>query len=582
MSFFFRRHKKTRPEPKNSPPQEPQKNFSPQKHVVLIGFMGAGKTSVGEILAELLGRPFVDLDDVLEDEFKSTIPQVFQTLGEEAFRQKEKEVLYNLINFSNSPKVIALGGGAILNPHSRTLLKEKTHTFYLSVDAPLTLWERITSQATPISSRPLAQDRNKFLKLYHDRLPLYEETGIPVRAEEPPNEVARIIAAKIFQKKPAILEVTTHKTQVLHTFFRTIDVLKALPELVGNRRALLLLDHALNHEIAPFQEVLGSNGHIFQTLGRGEGVKTLLELNLIFEALSKNTFDRSDWLIVRGGGSLSDLGGLAAGLYKRGIKTLFLPTTLLAAVDASIGGKAALNFQGAKNQVGLFHLPEEVWLDGEVLFELPEFLISEGLVEAFKTGLIADTALLNLIVEGIEALLPRGPLGPQIQHTERSLLLEIAYRSAVAKMQIVAQDFREEKGLREILNLGHTFGHVVESFYASSSDPVSHGRAVALGLSVALKFSEKHLQFPRDKSLLYQRLCLRLASDEFPPLPPEVETLRLLTQDKKIREGLLKFVGLKKPGEPVVLQSSPVEIASLAQEVEMSINSGELTPYQRD
>jgi 3-dehydroquinate synthetase len=213
-------------------------------------------------------------------------------------------------------------------------------------------------------------------------------------------------------------------------------------------------------------------------------------------------------------------------------------------VDAAIGGQAAVNLAGAKNQVGLFHLPREVWIDPEVLGKLPTALKLEGLVEAYKTGLLFDPSLADLIASDLKALVDGDLLA----------ITEVVYRSAAAKATLVAQDLREERGLRDVLNLGHTYGHAVESFNASSLSParVSHGQAVALGLAVALEYSARHQGLDPQTTKEGVKLCKLLCGGNFPPAPSSREAERLLSFDKKIRAGRLRFVALKKPGKPII------------------------------
>jgi 3-dehydroquinate synthetase/shikimate kinase len=549
--------------------------------------MGAGKSSVGPLLSSLLRRSFLDLDSLLEREFGQTIPQVFSAplLGEEAFRLKEKELLAKLLHARGRPAVIALGGGAILNPQTRASLQSQANVFYLAAPVPGLLWDRLQKEdgGGPAAQRPLARDREAFTRLYRKREPLYAETGIPVDCSPAPEEVAQKIAGLLLAQKPEVLSVSSAESSTLKTFRSRGELLRALPELVGDRRSLVLLDHALYAERPLLEEALGRRALIYQTQARGEAAKTLAELEGICAVLSQNSFDRSDWVIARGGGSLSDLGAMAAGLFKRGLNLLLSPTTLLASVDAAIGGKTAVNFQGGKNQLGLFYLPREVWLDGETLASLNWTLVAEGLTEAFKTGLLLDGALAELIFQEIESLLPVPTLAATGSEdpwsSDLPLLLHVAHRSATAKIKVASQDFREEKGIRDILNLGHTYGHAVESFGALAPIRVSHGRAVSLGLAVALGYSRKRLGLDPSFALRAQKLCLRLAGGEFPPFPPPEYAFSLLAQDKKIRAGALKFVVLPQVGAPQVIRLQPQEIVDAAQEVAAEAADWARTPY---
>ncbi|MDR0880929.1 MAG: 3-dehydroquinate synthase [Candidatus Adiutrix sp.] len=322
-----------------------------------------------------------------------------------------------------------------------------------------------------------------------------------------------------------------------------------LRALTAPRRGLILLDQAFRAEAETWARELPGFQVIFPTRP-GEEAKTLDEARLILTALAEAGLSRDDWLIVRGGGSLTDLGALAAGLYQRGLRLILVPTTLLGAVDAAVGGKTAVNFNGAKNQVGHFYLPQNVLVDLKSLATLPRERLAEGLVEAYKTGLLFDPAL---------AALAEDQAGPILEGDLR-LTAEVARRSYAAKAALVARDFREEKGLRDVLNLGHTFGHLAESFYAPS---LSHGRAVALGLRVAAEMSVARYGLSPVTAGRMAETARRLGGPA-PPLPDQAAALNLLRADKKIRAGCLRFVFLEAPGRPLVADSSPEELLAAA------------------
>jgi 3-dehydroquinate synthetase len=223
----------------------------------------------------------------------------------------------------------------------------------------------------------------------------------------------------------------------------------------------------------------------------------------------------------------------------------------LGAVDAAVGGKTALNFGGAKNQVGHFYLPERVLVDLASFHSLPRARLAEGLAEAYKTGLLFDHSLADLVDRRSKELLAGN----------QELLAEAARRSFSAKAALVARDFREEKGLREILNLGHTYGHVAEAHAG-----LAHGRAVALGLAVAAELSRDRAGFPAKEAARLKAVASRLGGP-WPPPVPEDAARRLLSADKKIRNGQIRFVALAEVERPVVLEVSADEILNAAARV---------------
>jgi 3-dehydroquinate synthetase len=235
-----------------------------------------------------------------------------------------------------------------------------------------------------------------------------------------------------------------------------------LRRLTRGRRGIILLDHAFRAEAEDWRAAFPGFGLAF-TARRGEAAKTWGEARRLLIRLAKAGLARDDWLVVRGGGSLSDLGAFCAGLHRRGLKLILVTTTLLGAVDAAVGGKTALNFGGAKNQIGHFYLPDRVLVDLASFQSLSRARLAEGLAEAYKTGLLFDRGLAELVAQRSGDLLAGDP----------DLLAEMVWRSFTAKAALVARDFREEKGFRDVLNLGHTYGHVVEA-----QTGLSHGRAV--------------------------------------------------------------------------------------------------------
>jgi 3-dehydroquinate synthetase len=316
-------------------------------------------------------------------------------------------------------------------------------------------------------------------------------------------------------------------------------------ELTRGRRGLILMDRNFEPEAGAWREAFPGFTVMFPSVA-GEAAKSLEEAARVLEALAAHSLNRDDWLIARGGGSVTDLGGFCAGLYQRGLKLGLIPTTLLGAVDAAVGGKTAVNFAGAKNQLGHFYLPRFVLADLPAIRALPEARLAEGLAEAYKTGLLFDPRL-SAMVEGWAG--------------EPGGLAEIIRRSVHAKAALVAQDFREEKGLREVLNLGHTFGHVAESFYSG----LSHGRAVALGLAVMAQLSRAHGLDDAEAGRITS--VARRLGGPWPASLSAEEFYRRLKADKKNRGGRPRFIVLKAPQQPEVIEAAPEEIWSAAVEV---------------
>ena len=263
----------------------------------------------------------------------------------------------------------------------------------------------------------------------------------------------------------------------------------------------------------------------------GEQHKSLQTVQRIWKVLMKHHADRNALLINLGGGVVTDLGGFAASTYKRGIKFINVPTTLLAMVDAAIGGKTGIDFGGAKNQIGTFADAEEVLINPDFLKTLPTRELLSGLSETIKYGFIADSKLLQADLENYEQyILPAGEI----------------------KRGIVAQD-PYETGIRKILNFGHTYGHAFESHCLATDCPLLHGEAVALGMAAALWLSVKQFGLNKNTLLDFEKqLSLLLSEAEIAFSESDADSvLSYLVHDKKSKGDQPRFVLLKAIGEPV-------------------------------
>jgi 3-dehydroquinate synthetase/shikimate kinase len=530
-----------------------QPRLDAERHVFLTGFMGAGKTTAGRLLAETLRRPFVDMDEELEKSHQKSVQEIFGSFGEDFFRAAESALLLTLMN-RDRPLVVSTGGGLVEDAANRQALKSAL-TFFLDVP-PEIAWGRLNTEQKTL--RPLAQDWAHFKKRHSRRRPLYLECGRVTPASQTPEQVVEYIRDYVLEEPPLTLTAEGH-TSTIRTYVPSERLESLVSNLIGQRRILAVTDHFFKDKTDAFAKAM-PQAKVYHTAHRGEGAKTLAEASEILSAMADSKLDRSDFLIARGGGSLTDLGGFCAGLFRRGLNLVLAPTTLLGAVDAAVGGKTAVNLRGAKNQAGLFHLPREVWIDPWILAELPSQLTDEGLVEAFKTGLLFDIELSSLINRQLE----------NIRLGDLPLLTEVIHRSAKAKAALVEKDFREEKSIRDVLNLGHTYGHVIESFHAPQ---VSHGKAVAFGLAVALEFSRLNQGLDPDTAKAASCLCFKLSGGRFPPNPPAEAVKSLLGFDKKIRAGRLKFVALTAPGQPVVVEAEPSEVIKAAETVAKTFQS---------
>ncbi|HEV8685808.1 MAG TPA: bifunctional shikimate kinase/3-dehydroquinate synthase [Gaiellaceae bacterium] len=398
------------------------------KHVALVGFMGAGKTTVGEEVAARIGRPFVDLDRAVEDATGHAIPKLFEQ-GEALFRAKEANVTLDKLR-SPEPMVLALGGGAVGSAQVRDALRERALTVLLDVSVD-DAWARAR-----VGDRPLARNELTFRALYEKRRPLYDEVA-DTRAQ---NADDVVLAAAAVHVEPGSLA--------------------RLGELIPAGAAALVSDaHVAGIYGADAQLALGGRLSSVHELPAGEDAKTIESVSRLWHELR---LDRGGVLVALGGGCSTDAAGFVAATYMRGVRWAAVPTSLVGQVDAAIGGKTAIDLPEGKNLVGAFHWPARTVIDPALLETLPDRERREGLAEVVKTGLLAGERLWEL---------------PEP---------ELVRRCATFKAAVCLRD-PHERGERAILNLGHTFAHALEA--AAGYEGVTHGQAVALGLLAALRLS---------------------------------------------------------------------------------------------
>jgi shikimate kinase/3-dehydroquinate synthase len=326
------------------------------RHVALIGFMGAGKTTLGALAALRLGRRFIDLDRELEGALQQTIPELFEQRGEAEFRLLEAEATLSAL-CNERPAVLALGGGAVETPSIRRALRENALTVLVDVD-PKTAWTRIGR-----SARPLARDEESFHALFGRRQPLYAETA---------DAIALDVDGIVLAAAGIIVEEGS---------------LARLPELVPDGEVEVMADATV---LGLHRPPLEAPVH---ALRGGEEAKSLGAVERLWRELA---LGRDGTIVAFGGGCTTDAAGFAAATYLRGVGWVAVPTTLVGQVDAAIGGKTAVNLPEGKNLVGAFYWPLRTVIDPALLETLPESERRAGMAEVVKTGLLAGEPLWEL------------------------------------------------------------------------------------------------------------------------------------------------------------------------------------------
>lgn len=508
--------------------------------------MGSGKTSVGREVAERLGWGFVDLDEEFTQAASVTIPEFFATHGEAAFRDKECELLDHILNNKAAMRdlVVALGGGTLESSRARKMLAERGGVVLLDVD-PETAWARVKR-----SDRPLAADERQFRALLTRRRATYREAADWVLSvgfrsvEELAEEVVEFVTTsgddwgRLWGRRLRL----GARTSLVVGGLNALDTLTARARRSRERGSRVFVISDANVMAAWGDHVLAGMGSdpadSALVLEAGEASKSVATLHRCWDWLAECGARRDDTLVALGGGVVGDLAGFVAATYQRGISLWQIPTTLLAQVDSSVGGKTAVNLEAGKNLVGAFYQPDLVVADPATLTTLPDEEYLGGLGEVVKYALLISPAFLD----GLEAA------SGAIAGRDTRLVGDLIKACVFYKADVVEEDERETDR-RAVLNLGHTTAHALEVTQGYGS--LGHGRSVALGLLVALAISERLLGLdPRVRS----RIRALLASLGLPTttrLPTVEAVLAAVRHDKKARAGSSGFVGLKEVGMPV-------------------------------
>ncbi|MFE7647827.1 3-dehydroquinate synthase [Streptomyces phaeoluteigriseus] len=526
--------------------------------VVLVGPMGVGKSTVGQQLADRLGVAYRDTDDDIVAGQGRAIADIFVEEGEPAFRAVEKAAVLRAL--AEHDGVLALGGGSILDEETRGLLAGQ-RVVYLSMDV-----EEAVKRTGLNAARPLlaVNPRKQWRELMEARRHLYEAVATAVVPTDgrTPEEVTQAaldaleLTASTGGQLPDPRPEDVMASQVTrirvggsagsesYEVLVGRQLLGELAGLIGDRAKRVAVIHP--EALADTGEALradlaeqGFEGVAIQ-VPNAEEAKTAEVAAYCWKALGQSGFTRTDVVVGVGGGSTTDLAGFVAGTWLRGVRWIAIPTTVLAMVDAAVGGKTGINTAEGKNLVGAFHPPAGVLCDLAALDSLPANDYVSGLAEVIKAGFIADPAILDLIEADPEAA--RTPAGP---HTA-----ELIERSIRVKADVVSSDLRES-GLREILNYGHTLAHAIEK---NERYKWRHGAAVSVGLHFAAELGRlagrlDDATADRHRTVLESvGLPLHYRYDQWPRL---LENMKV---DKKSRGDLLRFIVLDGLAKPTVLE----------------------------
>jgi 3-dehydroquinate synthase len=506
-------------------------------NIVLTGFMGTGKSSVGREVARRLGWSFVDMDDEIVARAGKPISDIFQKDGEAAFRALEAEVCRDLSR--QRGLVIATGGGALIDPGNRRLMIAAGPVFCLGC-APDGILERLAGA----QDRPLldVEDRRvEIERLQSARQEAY--AAIPRQIDTTQLTVGEIAERVIAEASSILLPVRYPGGQ--YPIYIAPGLLRQLGQLARQAapaiRIAVVTNPVVGHwYLEPVLDILRATGlePFACTMPDGETFKTLETLASLYAQFVGSELDRGGAVLALGGGVVCDVAGFAAATYMRGLPVVQVPTTLLAMVDASVGGKTAVDLPEGKNLVGAFKQPAAVAIDPDVLRTLPSRDVASGMAELIKHGVLGDAALF--------AWLEEGP--PQPADWYRWIT-----RSLQIKIEVVEED-PYERGRRAVLNLGHTAGHAIEQL---SGFDLRHGEAISIGMVAAAEIAvARGLAEPS----LPVRITGVLAAHDLPvrcpPLSAE-EIWEVMGRDKKKRGQRLRWVLPRAIGSVEIVEDVP-------------------------
>ncbi len=552
------------------------------RSIVLVGMMGTGKTSIGRRLAAALSLPFVDADVEIETAAGMTIPEIFARHGEAYFRDGERRVIARIL--ADGQRVLATGGGAFITPTTRDRVAESGVSVWLKADAEV-LARRVRKRA----NRPLLHTRDPeqtIRELSEQRDPVYAQADFCLISRDGPHEtmveaVMDTLARGIetlprLQHAPKELAVAgTPMTGAAGPTGRTI-----VPVELGSRRYDIIIGEGLireagahiariapkaacaivtdetvaRHHLPALEASLEAAGirHARIVVAAGEPSKCWATFARVSDEIIAAKMERGDLVVALGGGVVGDLAGFAASVIRRGMRFVQIPTTLLAQVDSSVGGKTAINSEHGKNLIGAFHQPSLVLADTQTLATLDPREFRAGYAEMAKYGLIDDAPFFAWLERRWEEVFARGPA-----------LTEAIAISCRSKAAVVARD-ETEQGDRALLNLGHTFGHAFESLTHFNTARLNHGEGVAIGMGCAYRFSAKlgHCA-PEDAA----RVERHLRTVGLPSRITDIAgwnqgaqpILDAMYQDKKVERGALTFILARGVGQTFIAKGVPAE-----------------------
>jgi len=564
-------------------------------NLIITGFSGTGKSLVAEEIARRLSWDFLDTDEEIVKQTGKPITEIFRQDGEARFRELERETIKKACQQRQT--VIAIGGGAIVDPKNYELLA-KTGLIVCLEATPEIIYERLFREAAsspetevrPLLATDNPLERIKQLKasrqsyyanvdwtVHTDRLSLSQVAEEVIRAwgllrlahphlNSLPSKDRRFKSQLKANDDVACLVKTATQSYPIFIGYGLLDKLgeKMKKAALSGTATIISDEDVFSLYGSKVEGILKDTGFAVNSfvVPPGEETKSTDYAIKIYDFLVEHRAERDDIIIALGGGMVGDLAGFVAATFLRGMPWIQVPTSLVAMVDASIGGKVGINHPEGKNLVGAFYQPNLVLADPQTLTTLPRRELTSGWAEVIKHGLILDEKYVQFLEDNVDRLIELEP----------ELLTQAVARSAAIKAQVVSQDEKEREGKRTILNYGHTIAHGLEA--ATQYKHFLHGEAVAIGMMGAAKLSQRLGLLPSATVKRQQALLQKFGLP--PSMPVKRSNLRLslagitkaMEVDKKVRGKKIRWVLLQDIGKTVIRSDVPQrEVLAVLQEL---------------
>lgn len=502
--------------------------------------MATGKSRLGEATARSMGWQFVDTDKYIEAMQGRTISEIFEKEGEPYFRDLEFKTIQTLTR--KEYHIISLGGGALAQARVLQLIKKEAILVRLWAPVEI-ISERIARKDTRPLMRGLdeAGRRAKIQAMLDEREPFYSQADLSIESRDDTTveQLTKQLRSKIAAWNYKAIEVRTSQGNypifIGSNFFDlTGSILRGLNL---NTDFLVVTDSNLaKHQRHNIKKIVRqANGCRTFRFPAGEQFKNLQTLNRLYTFMLRKGYSRQTTLLQFSGGVIGDMAGYGAASYQRGIPFVQIPTTLLAMVDSSVGGKVAVNHALGKNMIGAFYQPKAVLIHLEVLNTLDPIEYLAGLAEVIKYGIIWDSEFFTYLEEHVEAL----------KNRDMNVLKTVVTRCCEIKAEVVSKD-ETEQGIRAILNYGHTFGHAIEKL--TDYKTYSHGIAVSLGMRVAGRLGANIGMWSEEENDRQTRLLDALEFPRYHTVDIN-QAWEAMGIDKKVEKGKRVYILPKRLGE---------------------------------